>query len=159
MENPALAASQQEAKPLANAWTELPSSFYHSFLLFSCRINRVFLPSGLLRALQLLLLWALWHRVELHFFGCSHKQEVQEGCLGCQSGEQQGEGTWTSSMPGVNSSKKVYWGKKCVEQPVWLWSVYIHHQIKHLPSTTGLWGLGRSTGGPGGCVALSYFGP
>lgn len=67
VENPALAASQQEAKPLANAWTELPSSFYHSFLLFSCRINRVFLPSGLLRALQLLLLWALWHQVELRF--------------------------------------------------------------------------------------------
>lgn len=28
-------------------------------------------------------------------------------------------------MPGVNSSKKVYWGKKCVEQSVWLWSVCI----------------------------------
>ncbi|KAL2299747.1 hypothetical protein Nmel_012592 [Mimus melanotis] len=44
--------------------------------------------------------------------GCSHKQEVQEECLGCQSGEQQGEVTWTSSMPGVNSSKKADWRKK-----------------------------------------------
>lgn len=34
VQNPALAASQQEVKPLVNAWTELSCSFYHSFLLF-----------------------------------------------------------------------------------------------------------------------------
>lgn len=34
--------------------------------------------------------------------------------------------------------------------------LYIHCQIKHCPSTTGLWGLRRSTVGPGLCPVLGH---
>lgn len=37
------------------------------------------MPSGLLRALQLLLLWALWHQVELHFLDAATSRRCREG--------------------------------------------------------------------------------
>lgn len=73
-------------------------------------------------------------------------------------------------MPGVNSSKKVYWGKKCVEQPVWLWSVCIFIVKLNTfpqPQACGDWGdpqagLGAVLPCPvlghevqGGCVGLA----
>lgn len=84
-----------EAKPLAGAWTwtELPS-FYHSFIhFFSCRINRVFLPSGL-RVLQLLLLWALWHQLELHFLGAATSRRCRKGVwdVSLESSREKGPG-------------------------------------------------------------------
>lgn len=95
------------------------------------------MPSGLLRALQLLLLWALWHQVELHFLDAARSRRCRKGVwdVSLESSREKGP------RPAVNGSKRVYWRKKCVEQPVWLLSVCIFI-IKHLPSTTGLLGLG-----------------
>lgn len=78
--------------------------------------------------------------------------------------QEQGEGTWTRSVPGVNSSKKVSWRKKCAQGRAALACVavgwlYVHHQIKYLLSAAGLCGLGRPTDKPGGCSALLWLGP
>lgn len=46
-------------------------------------------------------------------------------------------------MPGVNSSKKVYWRMKCVEHPVWLLSVCIFIvKSNTFPHPQACWGWG-----------------
>lgn len=80
-------------------------------------------------------------------WNCTSWMQPQAGgagrVSGCQSGEQQGERTWTSSMPGVNSSNKVYWRKECVEQPVWLLSVCIFiMKLNTFPQPQACWDWG-----------------
>lgn len=62
-------------------------------------------------------------------------------------------------MPGVNSSEKVYWRKKCVEQPVWLLSVCIFIiKLNTFPQPQASWGWGDPQVDLG-TVPLPCFGP
>lgn len=63
-------------------------------------------------------------------------------------------------MPGVSSSQKGSWRKKRAEGRAALACIaagwlYIHHQIKHLPSATGLCGLGETYRQAWGMVCLA----